>query len=84
MKRISTSDVKANNSMEVKRHTLIITSCEARMNSKERAKEGEQAFSNHVTIKDADYLEVEVNPNDAQEKIVDEEGFQHGREEYKL
>ena len=50
MKHISTLDVKNNGSLKVKRHTLVITSCEASLNSKGKIEEEEQDFSNQVTV----------------------------------
>jgi len=43
MKCVSTLDVKTNGTLKVKRCTLVVTSCEANSNSKEKFKENGQA-----------------------------------------
>jgi len=50
MKHISTLDVKTDGSLKVKRHTLVITSCEASSNSKEKIKEDGQVSSHPITV----------------------------------
>jgi len=57
MKHISTLDVKTDGSLKVKRHTLLITNCEANLNSKEKIKRGGQASFHPITIRDANNLE---------------------------
>jgi len=54
MNFVSTSVVKADDSLKVRRHTLVRTSHEANASAKERTKEEEQASSNHVTIQEVD------------------------------
>ena len=72
-----TLDVKADDSLKVKRRTLIITSYEASLNSKGIIKEEEQTSSNYILVQGADDLKVEVEPADALEKIVNEQGYQY-------
>ena len=57
MKHISTLDVKIDDSLKVKRCTLVITSCKASSHLKDEIKDKEQVFSNHITIWEDDDLE---------------------------
>jgi len=63
-KCISTLDVKIDGSLKVKICTLVITSCDASSNSKEKIKE-EQASSDHVIVQEADNLKAEVKSTEA-------------------
>jgi len=65
MKCVSILDVKTNNSLKVKRHTVVITIFEASSNSKEKIKEEEQASSKHVKVRETDKLEAKVKPAEA-------------------
>ena len=62
MKCIYTLDVKIDASLKVERRNLVITSCKASMNSKDEIKEEEQVCSKHITIREANDLEAEVEP----------------------
>jgi len=50
MKHISTFGVKTYSSLKVKRCTLFVTGYETSSSLEERAKEEEQAYSNHDTF----------------------------------
>ena len=62
MKHVSTLDIKTDGDLKVKKHTLVITSYEARSNSKAKVKDEEQVSSNHITIREANDLEAKVEP----------------------
>ena len=62
MEFISTVDIKIDGSLKVKRCTLVITSYEAHLNSKDEIKDDDQVSFNHITIREADDLETEVEP----------------------
>jgi len=57
MKRISTSDVKSDGSLKVKRRTLVITSYQTSSNAKGKIKDEEQPSSPPITIREDDDLE---------------------------
>ena len=77
MKRISTSNIRTDESMKVKRRTLVITSCIASSNSKGQIKEEKQASFDHVTVQEGDDLEAKVEPVSTAKKTVDGGGIQH-------
>ena len=56
MKWVSTLNVKTDDSLKVKTHTLVLTSRKANAISKERTTEEEQASCNHVTVQEANDL----------------------------
>ena len=60
MKHVLTLDVKIDGFLKVRRCTLVITSCDASLNSKDKIKDEDQVSSNHITIREADDLEAEV------------------------
>jgi len=74
MKCISTLDLKTGGSLKVKRCTLVITSCEASLNSIGKIEE-EQASSDHVTIRKVDDLENENRLAEAPQNSDNGEGF---------
>ena len=55
-KHVSTLDVRTDGPLKVKRRTLIVTSCQASLNSKGKIKEEEQVSSNHIITWEADDL----------------------------
>jgi len=57
MKHVSTLDVKTNGSLNVKRHTLVITSYRTSSNSKGKIKDEKQPFSLPIIIREANDLE---------------------------
>jgi len=57
IKCIAALDIKNDGSLKVKRCSLLITSCDASSNSKDKIKDEEQASSHLVTIWEADDLE---------------------------
>jgi len=59
----------------VKRRTLVITSCEARSNSKEKVKKDGQPSSHPITVREADDLEAESGSAEAPETLENAEGF---------
>ena len=71
MKRVSTLDVQIDSSLKVRRCTLVITSCDANLNSKDEIKDEDQDSSNHITIWEADDLEIEVEPADVPKTLED-------------
>jgi len=71
MKRVSTLDVKIDGSLKVKKHTLVITNYDASANSKEEIKDEDQVSFNHITIREADVLEIEVEPAEAPKTLKD-------------
>ena len=66
MKRVSTLDVKIDDSLKVKRRTLVITICGPNSNSKDGIKDEDQASSNHIIVQEADDLDTEAEPAKAQ------------------
>jgi len=71
MKHVSILDAKIDGFLKVKTHTLIITSCEASSNSKDKIKDEDQVSSNHITSQEANDLETEVNPAEAPKTLED-------------
>jgi len=71
MKRVSTLDVKIDDSLKVKRRTLVITSCDASSNSKDKIKAEDQVSSNQIMIREADDLETTVEPAKALKALED-------------
>jgi len=71
MKRVFTLNVKIDGSLKVKRRTLVITSCKVSSNSKDEIKDVDQVSSNHITIREADDLEIEVDPVEAPKTLED-------------
>jgi len=78
MKCIFTLVIKTDDSLKVKRHTLVIISCEGSWNPKERIKKEEEGFSNPIIVREADDLEVKVEQTGALKKTVNRKGFQCG------
>jgi len=72
MKRVSILDVKTNGTLKVKRHILVITSCEASSNLKGTVKDEDQVSSKHVTVWEVDDLEAEVNQVEVPKTLEDE------------
>ena len=64
-------DVKIDGSLKVKRHTLIITNCDASSNSKDRIKDEDEVSFNHSMIWEVDDLETEVEPVEAPTTLED-------------
>jgi len=75
MKCILTLDVKTDNSLTVKRPTLVPPVVRLAPTQNENIKKEEQASSDHVTIRATDDLEVEVTPTKALETLENEKGF---------
>jgi len=71
MKRVFTLDVKTDGSLKVKRHALVITSCEVGSNSNGKVDDEEQFSSNHITIQETDNLKDEVEPATAPKALKD-------------
>ena len=65
MKHISTFGVKTYSSLKVKRCTLFVTGYETSSSLEERAKEEEQAYSNHDTFWEDNNFNDEVEPAEA-------------------
>ena len=78
MKHISTLDLNTDDSLKVKRRTLVITICEASSNSKEKIKGDKQASSHPITVQEADDLEDETESTEASKTSENGEGFQDG------
>jgi len=77
MKLVSTLDVKTDGSLKVKRHTLVITNCEASSKSKEKIKGEEQPSSHPATIWEADDLKAETGSTKTLEIPENVRDFQH-------
>jgi len=71
MKRVSTLDVKIDDSLKVKRRTLVITNYDASSNSKDEIKDQGQVSSNHITFWEANDLEKEVEPTEEPKTLED-------------
>ena len=69
MTRVFTLDVKSDDTLKVKRCTLVITSSKASSNPNAKVKEKEQVSSNQVTVREANDLEVEVEPTEAPKSL---------------
>jgi len=67
MKHIFALDIKTDDSLKVKRRTLVTTSCEANSNSKEKIKVDGQASSRSITVQEADNLKAETGMVEALE-----------------
>ena len=78
MKLVSTLDIKTNSFLKAKRHTLVITSYEASLNSKEKINEDGQASSHLVTVREADDLKTETGSVKALEASENAKDFQNG------
>ena len=74
MKHISIVDVKTGDPLKVKIFTLVITYCEASLNSKGKIEE-ERASSDHFTVQEADDLEAKVESVEAAATSEDGKGF---------
>jgi len=77
-KCISTLDVKTDDSLKVKRCTLVITNCKASPNSKEKIKGDGQDFFHLITIQEANDLEDEIEYTEVLKTLENAKGFQHG------
>jgi len=75
MKHISFLDIKTDDSLKVKRHTIVITSYEASSSSKEKTKEDGQASSHPITAQEVDDLEAETKSTEALETSENTEDF---------
>jgi len=62
---------KTDGSLKGKRRTLIITNYDASTNSKDEIKGKDQVFSNHITIQEADDLEIELKLAEAPKTLKD-------------
>jgi len=71
MKRVFILDVKTNGSLKVKRHTLVIISCEASSNLKGKVEDEEQVSSNYITVWGTDDLEAEIQPAEVLKTLED-------------
>jgi len=60
MKPITALDIKTNGCLKVKKCILVITSCKARSNLKDKIKDEEQASSHFVVVREADDLNDET------------------------
>jgi len=69
---------KTDGSLKGKRRTLIITNYDASTNSKDEIKGKDQVFSNHITIQEADDLEIELKLAEAPKTLKDG-GASHSR-----
>jgi len=69
---------KTDDSLKVKRCTLVITSFVACSNSKVEIKEEKHDSSGYVKVSEANDLEDEVELVDSVEEIVDRGSFQYG------
>ena len=78
MKHISTLDVMTGGSLKVKRHTLVITNCEASSNSKGKIKGDRQTSYHLTTVQEANDLEDDIELAEAPETSENVEDFQHG------
>jgi len=77
MKCIYALDINADNSLKVKRHILVITSCEANSNFKKKIKEDRQA-SDPVIVRETDDLEAGTGQVEAPETSKNAKGLHHG------
>jgi len=60
MKRLSILNVNMDGSLKVKRHTVVFTSHKAHPSPSEEVKEKEQASSNHITVREVDDSDSEI------------------------
>jgi len=79
MKRISTLDVRIDDSLKVKGCTLVITSWEASSNSREKIKRDGQASSHPISLSKVDDLEAKTRLAEAPETSKNAKDFQHGQ-----
>jgi len=73
MKPFSSLDVKIDNSLRVKRRTVVFTSQEKRSNSNDKAEKEEVVSSNHITIHECDNLDSEIELVETLETLEDGE-----------
>jgi len=78
MKRIFTLDVKAYDSLKVRRHTLVITCYEINSNSKGKIKDKETPSAHPVIVPEVDDLKTETGSTKAIEILENVGDFQHG------
>jgi len=71
MKRFSTLDVKMDGSLRVKRHTTVVIGEQKSSNSNEKSEEEQVASSNHITIRECDDLDSEIELAKTPEMLED-------------
>jgi len=76
IKCILTLGVKTNDSLKVNRCTIVMIDCKVGSNSKEIAKEEEQASSNHVTVQEINQMDADIKMIKAPE-ILEDGGASH-------
>jgi len=72
---ISILDVTTGKSLKVKRCTLVMTSCEASSDLKEKIKEDEQSSSHPIIVRQLDDLEVDTGLATVPETLENKKAF---------